>query len=300
MLKGMQPNAPQQPYQGTPPQGSGPYPPLPNDSGPVLPAPGGAARQPTYAAPQSGHGMYPPAPYPAPGIRPGVHETPQFPEQAPQVTAGDYNFINDIGPVVQKPPLGLAILANVSRTKLLVAGIVGILFIMIISTVIGLSMSGGTAATAGLIDVASQQTELIRLGEEGGKKAQGPEARYLAATIKLTAQNDLNNSLALLKSQNIKGVDKQLGGARNPKVDQALTTAEQNNRFDEIYMEVMRAALKSYQTKLKAANAIAETTGEKKVLAESYLHINMILDGVNSAGATGGAIPAIVAPDAAQ
>lgn len=130
----------------------------------------------------------------------------------------------------------------------------GVLVLIIIGFVVSaLISSAANAGKADLLKAAQKQTELIRISKIGTDRASGSGARNLAQTVNLSLQSDQAALLASMKRAGIKVSTKQLVLGKNVKTDAALTSAEQSNKFDEVFTTTIQAQLVDYQKSLKVA-----------------------------------------------
>jgi hypothetical protein len=170
-----------------------------------------------------------------------------------------------------------------SSTKsriLVVAGGVGVL--LLIGTLVSLFLSrGNVAKKEQLTSIAKQQNELVRIADVGAKKARAQDAKNLAITTKLGLATEQKNLQAALKTQGVKVSSGALDQAKKKRHDSALTVAEQTNRFDEAFLEIMRADLATYQKSLKAARAQASTKKFRDAMTIQYQKAS-ILAGLNA------------------
>ena len=153
--------------------------------------------------------------------------------------------------------------------------IIAIVFFSVIS-------GGGKGATQQLVEIAQEQTEIIRVADIGVTKAKGPTAKNLAITIKYsitTAQNDL---LVVLEKLGSKPGAKILVLKKNANTDKVLDAAAANNNFDETFTETMKSELVAYQVDLKKAYDAASSQTTKQVLADSYNGAGVLIGGEQS------------------
>lgn len=175
-----------------------------------------------------------------------------------------YQFINDTNHKAKKSLLPTG---NGKQGRIIVA-IVGLVVLMIVGFVaMTLLSSGGNAEKQDLLKAAQQQTELIRISKIGIEKARDP------ATVNLA----INTSLALQSDQTVllshtKVTSKELALGRSNKTDVALTTAEQSNKFDEVFTQIIQTELTQYQTTLKSAYDKASGKKLKASLTDLYTH----------------------------
>lgn len=141
----------------------------------------------------------------------------------------------------------------------------GVLVLTILGIIIASILS--SASNAGqneIIKAAQKQTELVRVSEIGLKLAKGSSAKNLATSINLSLQSDQAALLSTLSANGLKVSTKELALGKNQKTDTLLTSAEQSNKFDEIFIQTIQAQLVDYQKTLKSAY---DKTDSKKIRA---------------------------------
>jgi hypothetical protein len=144
----------------------------------------------------------------------------------------------------------------------------GVLLLVVIASILAVLLSsGGSSQKETLLKAAQQQAEIIRVSKIGIDKARDPATRNLAMTTNLSMQSD---QAALLS--NAKLSTKEIALGKDTKTDVALTTAEQSNRFDEVFTETIKTKLIAYQNSLKTAYDTASGTKLKASLSDLYNH----------------------------
>jgi adenine-specific DNA methylase len=179
-----------------------------------------------------------------------------------------YQFITDANHKPKKPMLPSG---NSKQARILIVagGVVALLIIGVI--VMSLISSAGKGNQETLLKAAKEQAELIRVSKIGIDKARDPATLNLAMTTNLSLQSD---QAALLK--HVKTSSKELALGKNTKTDIALTTAEQSNRFDEVFTQTIQAELTTYQKTLKSAYDGSSGKTLKATLAEQYTHASIL------------------------
>lgn len=152
--------------------------------------------------------------------------------------------------------------------------VVGIVIAIVAALILG---SGGSGNTQDMINVAADQTEIIRVADLGVKSARGNQAQNFATTTSMTIQTDRKDVLAAVKNHRTKVNDKLLATSKNAKTDAALQVASQNNRFDEDFTTILTTMLTNYQKKVKAAYDATSNVADQKVLSSSYTHAAILL-----------------------
>ncbi len=135
--------------------------------------------------------------------------------------------------------------------------------------------NSGKGDTQALITAAKQQQELIRVAEIGINKAKTQDAKNIAITTKLALSSQQAEMQAAIKTAGL-NPKKVLTSSISTETDQALTAAEQNNRFDEEFLKVMSESLIAYQKSVKAAYDGATSKKLKAALTSQFNSANAL------------------------
>ncbi len=183
-----------------------------------------------------------------------------------------YDFIfND-----NKPSKKTLLPANISKKgRLLIVGAGVLLLIMLIVIIAGMISNSGKGDTQALITAAKVQQELIRVAEIGINKAKTQDAKNIAITTKLALSSQQAEMQAAIKTAGL-NPKKVLTSSISTETDQALTAAEQNNRFDEEFLKVMSESLIAYQKSVKAAYDGATSKKLKAALTSQFNSANAL------------------------
>jgi flagellar basal body-associated protein FliL len=203
---------------------------------------------------------------------------PQNPSPAPpSVTPSgngqpQYDFIfND-----NKPGKKFQLPGNMSKKgRILIAGACVLLLIMLVVIIAGMISNAGKGDTQALITAAKQQQELIRVAEIGIAKAKTQDAKNIAITTKLSLSSQQAEMQTAIKTAGL-NPKKVLTDSVSAKTDQALTTAEQTNRFDEEFLKIMAESLATYQKSVKAAYDGATSSKLKAALTSQFKSANTL------------------------
>ncbi len=156
--------------------------------------------------------------------------------------------------------------------------IVGIITVLVVIVVIATALlSGGSGATDKVVTLTEQQNEIIRIAAIGNTKAGGTQAKKLAAITSSTITTDQVNTLSYLSKQGRKVKSKELSKTQNKKTDSDLAAAEQNGRFDEVFMRTLLQQLKDYQSNLQSTSPTLGKNGQellKKNINTTVLILN--------------------------
>ncbi len=203
---------------------------------------------------------------------------PEAPPAPPPYNPGQgdknpYDFLNE---TPQKKGL---FISGDKKKRILVVAIGGVIILAVIAMLAALVFGGAPSNKAELFSIAKQQNELIRIADIGVQKSRDSQAKSLAITTKLTLTTDQQPLLNSLKSQKVKVSSKDLAASKDGKNDEALTAAEQANRFDEVFINLIQAKLTIYQKALKAAYD-NPATGQKlkTTLTAQYKNASLIIN----------------------
>jgi hypothetical protein len=202
--------------------------------------------------------MQPQQPSPAPPpITPSGHQP------------GQYDFL--FQPPPKKSRLSLNLNSTKQRILVVVGGGVLLLFSMVL--VFSLLSGAGSGNKEELLGVAQRQSELIRIATIGTQKARSTTAKNLAVTTYLSLTSDQKT---LTSAMSPKPSTKQLALGKNAETDQLLTAAEQNNKFDEVFITEIQQELIAYQQSVKKAYDNASGNKLKQILAAEYKNASVL------------------------
>lgn len=161
------------------------------------------------------------------------------------------------------------------RIMIVGAGLIGLIIVVIIFAAI---FGGGSkGSTDYLLSMAQKQTELIRVSEIGTAKGKTAQSKQLAASVSATMQSQLNTTQSLLTKAGVKVNPKQLATGKNSATDTTLTQAEQSGRFDEVFIQTIKAGLADYQATIKNAYDVSKLPATKESLSAAYTSTGLIL-----------------------
>ena len=164
------------------------------------------------------------------------------------------------------------------KKRIMIVAIGGAIFILIIIIAFSLLFGGKGSGVETLLSIAKQQTELIRIAEAGSTKARGTVAQNLAITTKLSVSTSQQELLAYMKKQGLTADPKELLPVKNAKTDEALTAAEQNNRYDETFTQIIKEELTKYQAAIKKAHTETTSQTGKQILTGAFDHAGILLN----------------------
>jgi hypothetical protein len=189
----------------------------------------------------------------------------------------DYDFIMKDKPK-GRPNLLPVTPGSSLRNRILVVVAAGVLLIALIAILASFFIRDSKSTITEMTEIAKQQQELIRVATLGTQNARTANGMNLAVTAKSTLESDQKATVAYLTSQKQKIDQKTLALGKNSQTDSLLTLAEQTNKFDETFTEIMRSELTKYQAQIKKTHDSATSKKAKQVLADNYAHVGALLE----------------------
>jgi hypothetical protein len=161
----------------------------------------------------------------------------------------------------------------------------GMIFIMVIalSLMIGLfvaltaSMSTADEEVATqLTAVAIKQNEIINIAKDGTDNARTLASRNIASTTYVSMISQQSEFLTFVNAQGGKTKPQDLASRKDQENKQALLEAQQNNRYDEVFLELIETQIIEYQQALERLFASTESRRTKEALSKYYLHASTL------------------------
>jgi hypothetical protein len=212
-------------------------------------------------------------------MQPNQPYTPNPLPPAPTPPENPYDFfLKDNG---NQPTPGKFNLPNGNSTKqraLLIVGggllllIVGLLFMSILS-------SGSKSNTTLLLEVAQEQTEIVRVANLGilEKAVRNSDTINLATNTALSVESSQQQVIGILTKSGSKVNPKQLAMKKNVKTDAALSSAAQSNNYDAVFVDILQKSLKNYQRILKNSYDATKNPVDRKVLSDAFKGTGILL-----------------------
>jgi hypothetical protein len=194
----------------------------------------------------------------------------QTPPAPPPITPGgpqdQYNFImNPGGPAPKK-----SLLPSDKKKKMLLFVGGGVTLLIVLLMLISILSNRPNDITEQLVTIAKQQNELIRIAEIGTEKARTTDAQNLAVTTRLSLSSQQQNLLGIVGQNGKKLSGKELSESADARNDQLLNDAEQNNRFDEVFKELLETEIAAYQKNLESVFFQTDSKSTKDALSSHY------------------------------
>lgn len=208
---------------------------------------------------------------------PTQNQLPQTPSDILPVAPSNnpYEFImNPQKP--KKPPLLIGGNLLLQRVLLVVGGLVTLAVLgVIISSVL---TAGSKEKTAGLLAVAQNQTELIRIATDGTQHTTTLPGQGLAQNVLASITSDNAALLSYMSKNGVKASSKELALKHDKTTDHSLASAVENSTYDSVFKDIMRSELDAYGAALqKAARANPGPKG-KTLLLKQYEAAKLLYD----------------------
>ncbi len=148
--------------------------------------------------------------------------------------------------------------------------------------VIGFSIVGGSPDNPQqLLRIAQEQQEIIRVSNLATNQARTQQAINLSATASVTIASSQNDIVTII-GKKAKVNTKTLSLKKDVKTDQQLSSAAQNNQFDNAFIQQMQSHLTTYQNDVKNAYNDTKDSKAKTVLQNAYNGADTLLRSLSS------------------
>lgn len=193
-----------------------------------------------------------------------------MPAHTPSGGANPYDFITTPGASTKK-----SLFEGMSKLRM-----VGLAAAVLVVLFGGLSLfSGGDSLKKDYTTLLQQQAEILRITDAGLKTARSTAGKNFAMTTK---ESIYSQQIALTKqaasSAKVKLKPKVLAAGKSADTDKKLTSADQNNQYDEVLVTVLKDNLKQYQQTLKKIYDQTHKTADKTALDEAYAGVQVLVD----------------------
>lgn len=184
-----------------------------------------------------------------------------------------YEFITNPG----KPPKRSRLGGGSMKARLML--VVGVGFVLAILFVVVSSVlnSSNNNAAKSLKSIVLQQQEIVRLSGLGAASATDPTTRSNAVTVQLSVQSQQKELSKYLESRGITVTKEELALTKKASVDKELESATSNNRYDDVFNELLHSQLTDYAASLKEAYDASNTPASKELLTASFNSTTAIL-----------------------
>lgn len=186
-----------------------------------------------------------------------------------------YDFIINPDKPPKKPSFsfGSGLSGTMKRTLLF-----GTIFIIAITIFfVGLSFfnKASNAQSDRLTEIIKAQTEIIRVAQTAAEKIGDKQLYNKALNVRLTTTSAQQETLEALDKRGKKLSEKELVKSLDTNNDTLLVEAEQNDRFDQTYKELLDKQLSDYQQLLRAAYD-SGSKSEKLTLESAFNQVDLI------------------------
>lgn len=190
-----------------------------------------------------------------------------------------YDFIMNNGPQQTQGKFNLPSGKSTLQRVLIFGG--GLFTLIIIGLIFISFIFGGGGSSEKLLSIAQEQTELIRVAD----LAKNERTVRLATTQNLAS--NVNIGVAASRAQltpfiKQKGLEKKLLLKKNTQTDTKLTSAGENNQYDDVFVGIMKTQLATYQSDLQILYNETKDAKQKIVLKNAYDGATLLLKQANS------------------
>ncbi len=189
-----------------------------------------------------------------------------------QFDSSQFDFIMNTG---QKPRRSI-LPSGSPKQRLIIYIILGAIGLLAVIMLYALLFAGGDPNTEKIVSIAKQQNEIIRVANIGNRKATGQDTKKLAALTASTVSSDQKQTIDYLSKLKRKINQKELNASTNKENDAALTAAEQNGRFDEVFKDTLTELLIEYRSDLQSVQPNLGSNG-KELFEKSFRNVSLIL-----------------------
>jgi hypothetical protein len=168
------------------------------------------------------------------------------------MNGNQYDFIMNPGKP-PKPPTKLLPSGNSTFQRALIFG-GGVVFVIVLIIIIGSALSkSGQKSTNDLVDVAQEQTELVRIATDGTINAKSQAAQNLASNVLASMTSAQTQTVAYLQDNHHKVGTKTLALKSDETATTTLTNAKEAGTYDSAFTSIIQQDLNTYATALKRA-----------------------------------------------
>lgn len=164
-----------------------------------------------------------------------------------------------------------------SKLKIVLIGLAVFTVVIIIFAMI---TGGGNGDKDALLAVARKQNQVLNVSQTGTEKAGGNQAQSIAYNTNLTITTDQKSILSALTAGGAEVKTKELAAGVSSKITQELTTAETNGRFDEVFINIVKSELESYQATLKTTFPNIKSKKSQQKLSEANDNVTLLLESI--------------------
>jgi hypothetical protein len=160
---------------------------------------------------------------------------------------------------------------------LMILGLFSVVIVLII-IVFSLVFSSGANNQTNLISVSANQTELIRILEQGVDDVEDPKLKQKFQTLLTTTNSDAQAVTALITAREIEITSLEKKALEDPAIDEEFELALQRRDFDPVFEGAINIAATRYFQSLQAALGSAVSTQEKDTLNLALFNVQTIAE----------------------
>ncbi len=168
------------------------------------------------------------------------------------------------------------------KQRLLVTAIGAMVFIILVIVLLSTVFGNHTSVT-GLVTIAQEQNELIRVATEGFTNASQQTAKDLAINVELSVTTDQQELLAYLKTVGKTPSTKTLAAAYNANTDSQLNAAQVASNYDLTLSQIFKNELSTYSQTLQQTFASTTLTSQRKLISQDYSAANILIKQADAA-----------------
>lgn len=128
-----------------------------------------------------------------------------------------------------------------------------------------------------LLSLAQTQSEIASVADTASQKITDKDLLYRAATVKVTMESSKQQVIGALANRGKKKVNDKEINLANPADAAALSEGEQNGRYDDAYIQLLKQQLGVYQQKLQDVYN-SGTVSEKTIANAANDQIELLLN----------------------
>lgn len=162
--------------------------------------------------------------------------------------------------------------------KIIIVAAGGVMLLIVGIIVSNVLSSSGKGAINDLKGLAAEQAEIIRVSDLGVKSAKSADTKNIAATTSLVVRTMQQRTLKLISIKGGKITTKEQASRANSETDEALKSAEQSNRYDEVFNQFLVNELTKYQSEIKTAYDSNVGENDRDVLGAAFTGTSLILE----------------------
>lgn len=202
------------------------------------------------------------------------------PDQPNPAPSNPYDFILNNGQQSKKPGVaGAQGSGGGSMKKRILVVLMGLITLVLLFLVFSyIASSASRSGTQDLVNLAAEQTELIRIADTGFTSASSNSSLNFAATTSVSLKTNQQSVKTLISRHGHVLTLKELGGKKDSRVDAQLATAKLNNQYDSTFNKILLSNLLSYQKSVKMLHDASTNASEKQTLSNLYDAVSLIIN----------------------